>query len=1025
MSALFQRVLVATGYMTREGHPAPGLVQRNDPVALQARALFADPHVGLEADAVFRAQNATLAIFKDASRAEPSPAQVLAWHEAAWNVGVAPLLWVVTPTKVTLYNCYEAPTPDVLMAAPRPLGAFDLDDQALEALEAACGRLATETGAFWSSEIGLRIDRQHRVDQDLLAEIAALEGLLTALPPADPAQRREGEAEIQASRDLAQRLIGRCIFSWYLLDRRIVTPFWPEKLSQELAEVFASTQQTFALFDWLRASFNGDLFPMDDPGAERARLGPDHLALMRDFVLGRSLVPEARGQGRLFRFRFDAIPVDLISAIYQQFARSAAEAQAQAQGLHYTPIELVHLTLDPVFEGLDGAARIIDPTCGSGAFLVEAFRRLVWKRAGARRPRRTDIREVLYGQLFGIDINRSALGIAAFSLYLAALELDTDPIDDLADLKFHRLIGRTLFEADALGDDLPEAVTQATFDAVVGNPPWTFDSAQKALPRAGRQDGVRPRRSPDQAFLNRAARLAGGAGRVGMVMKASPFYSREEQAVAARNQLLETLKPTALVNLSALRFEKLFPDAKSPALLFFARCALMPGLDQVLVGSAPWTPDFRRSGVFHIGPGELRAVPLARVLKSPAVLKAATFGSARDVWLIDRLEREHPTFGDFLDHEDFRSSERRGQGFQVRGPSRMTPPPSYYDLPVLTAAGYSPLRLQTPGLVEFSSDVLHRTRNASIFRGPVLICPKGSFSLASERGRYSAAVHTNDLLYNESFFGVSFADRDPAWAYVLSAILNSSLTAFQLAFGGGGWGLERSTVEPKDLLSLRVPDLAAADPVSLEAVIHAEAQAALNPSPEALAGLDHAVAALYDLDPDEAVLADDSVARARMLVFEGFAQRREFVRPPKRHDLEAYADQLTTVINRFLRARGERHLEATVFDRPMSRATWTVGDPGVTAIKLNMVAGPPKATSVVHIAGGDELDRLADRLLGRLDAETPPYLNERRQMRLYVDDELFVLKPSEVRCWDRAAGLNDADLVLADHWLRGRHAADA
>ena len=50
------------------------------------------------------------------------------------------------------------------------------------------------------------------------------------------------------------------------------------------------------------------------------------------------------------------------------------------------------------------------------------------------------------------------------------------------------------------------------------------------------------------------------------------------------------------------------------------------------------------------------------------------------------------------------------------------------------------------------------------------------------------------------------------------------------------------------------------------------------------------------------------------------------------------------------------------------------------------------------------------------NAEPNPYLNERRHLRLYVDDDLFVVKPSEHRNWTRIAALNDADAILADHW---------
>lgn len=80
-----------------------------------------------------------------------------------------------------------------------------------------------------------------------------------------------------------------------------------------------------------------------------------------------------------------------------------------------------------------------------------------------------------------------------------------------------------------------------------------------------------------------------------MVMKATPFFSKDIHAVAARAYLLERLAPVALINLSYLRREDLFPDAVGPALLFFARCALGPDADRLLAGSIPWTPDFRRT----------------------------------------------------------------------------------------------------------------------------------------------------------------------------------------------------------------------------------------------------------------------------------------------------------------------------------------------------------------------------------------------------------------------------------------------
>lgn len=1020
-STAFTKALTATGYLLPNGSPVPGLALAGEDAGPRLRAVLSDSRVGLEAEAVFSAQSVPTAIFKDAGNEAPSDRQIAQWHEAAWNVGVAPLLWIITPTDVRLYDCYASPTREKPeQVATDPLGVFSLQaEDRLRSLDGMCGRYATETGAFWSSAIGQRIDRRHRVDRELLDEINALEDLLTSLPPANGRPLPDDKKETQASRDFAQRLIGRCIFTLYLVDRGIVQPFLPQEFPADVAAMFATVDSAFELFRWLRSTFNGDLFPMDDPGAERQRLGKAHLDLLRDFVEGRSLLS---GQGRLFRFRFDAIPVDLISSIYEQFARSSAADEAHVHGLHYTPVELVHLTLDPVFEALPAHARVIDPTCGSGAFLVEAFRRLVWKKTQGKVASRSMVRDVLYKQLYGIDINKSALGIAAFSLYLAALELDEEPIQDVQDLKFDRLIGVTLFEADTIHDELPPRVTERPFDAVVGNPPWTFVRKVSALRKRKADDiqSSRPRRSPDQDFLWIASRLAGDAGRIGMIMKASPFFSKDVHAIRSRQALLTTLHPAALVNLSALRKEGLFPDATGPAMLFFGRCALVDRDGHLLVGSIPWTPDFRRNGVFHVGAGELKSVPLSHVLRAPSMLKATAFGTIRDGWLMQKLERAFPTLEQVL-HEA--KLEARGQGFQVEGGDINYPPDHYYSLRVVTPSVYRPLRLNMHSLERFEHESLHRVRCPAIFEGPLLLCPKGNFAAAIEPGRYSAAVSADSVLYNKNFFGISFLGKDLAGARVLSAILNSSLTTFQLALGGSTWGLERPTVEPNDLLSLRVPNLNKVDPTLLEAVQAAEAAIAGAPEDAKLiASLDNAVCELYGLERDEAILASESVRRAQSLLFENRAERMRLVKRPSPDELSAYASEVVRTVNSYLRARGKRHLEAIVYPQHISAGNAIDGTPSVDAVRFSMVAGAPTEEPCVRQGNNAEIQRLGALLRGQVSSDVPPYLNERRQLRIYDENALFVLKPSETRYWTRTAGLNDGDVILADHWIKGLHA---
>ena len=122
-------------------------------------------------------------------------------------------------------------------------------------------------------------------------------------------------------------------------------------------------------------------------------------------------------------------PIELISSIYEMFAHGEDSERAETQSVHYTRLCLVELMLSLAMTGMEDTVRVLDPACGSGVFLVEMFRRLAWAKARRlRRPlTREELHEMLRTQVFGIDIDRDAVYVAAFSLYLALLELDPDP----------------------------------------------------------------------------------------------------------------------------------------------------------------------------------------------------------------------------------------------------------------------------------------------------------------------------------------------------------------------------------------------------------------------------------------------------------------------------------------------------------------------------------------------------------------------------------------------------------------------
>ena len=121
----------------------------------------------------------------------------------------------------------------------------------------------------------------------------------------------------------------------------------------------------------------------------------------------------------------------------------------------------------------------MDPACGSGVFLVGAFRRLIniWGSLNNwQRPEANTLKELLNQSIYGIEIDRDAIDLTVFSLCLAVCDaLQPDVI--WQDLRFDRLRGSNLIEADFFQILLDRrqgksTVLDAGFDVVVGNPPF-------------------------------------------------------------------------------------------------------------------------------------------------------------------------------------------------------------------------------------------------------------------------------------------------------------------------------------------------------------------------------------------------------------------------------------------------------------------------------------------------------------------------------------------------------------------------
>lgn len=959
LPAQLLRTLRATGFVIGN-EPAPGL-------AIQPRHLHGQSD--LHPDAIWCDRSQLEVVFKYTA-AEPRPQQVASWHRDVWNFGLAPLLWVVSPQRIQLYNAYGRPS-STEDASTHLLRQFRIVDQELARLDDYAGRLAMTSGHFWSHED--RVKRDGRVDFQLLRDLQELERQLCA----------EG-----LPRNIAQSLLGRSIFVRYLADRGIVGSETLQDFGiHDLRAALGDHDQAYRLFDWVRVTFNGDLFPVTSE--ERALVKQEHLRLVSETLAG---VDPTTGQGSLWAYRFDVIPIELISSIYEQFAHGAQAREAEKEGLHYTPISLVNLILDEVMRDVAADASVLDITCGSGVFLVEALRRLVDARSREELPSRDLIRDTLHRQIFGVDKSEAAIRIASFSLYLAALELDPNPTPPEA-LRFEPLIGRNLFTGSAFDFDRHapgNSLTNKRFDLIVGNPPWTYGGRSRELNwPMDRVSPPLPPRSQDLAFVWRSMDFAHERTRFGIVMRATPFFSSAESSVRARHALLHALSPVALVNLSALR-DELFPTADFPAMVLLARLHEREGEDRLPIITIPWTSTFSRSGAFEVAPSDVRTARISDIVSSPHMLKATTLGTPRDRLLLRRMENSATTLGKLLDEFGLKLRV----GIQTLTGDR-NDARHLIGLPFLTAGHLSP-RVDARSLPKFDRSEIHRPRARTAFVGPLV--------LIGERvrlGRPEVGVSELDLVYTRSFYGISFAGQNSELAFLLGGVLLSAVASWNLLLTGSEFGIHKRKLLRQDIINLPTPP--SSNLLSADAAPIADTMKALGNADKyddiALATLDEAVFDVYGLETHERLVILDGLERAK----------REYAKHRREADLPANATQL--------------HSYAKVFLSVINAWQLAVRREAYGAEILGLRSGAP--LRVIRFLDGRngevqqaDLDGELNKVLARIGSRVRLPIAERlaavRELRVHADGELLIIKPAARRYWTSATALNDADSALGD-----------
>ncbi len=740
----------------------------------------------------------------------------------------------------------------------------------------------------------------------------------------------------------ALSLVGRVLFVRFLIDRDILSDPHIKTIgssSPRLSDVMAEPKRVEETSAWLHRTFNGNFLLLGEattPEGEElswpgfwSRLGKRGPGVCKELS---KLLHKTDEKGQ-YSFAWDTldfghIPVGLLSQVYEAWYHEHASDAAKRDSVWYTPRSIAEYLTAEAFWGLPddkrAYARVLDPAVGAGVFLVAAYREIAgarWRLTGAR-PDKKALRDILYKQLVGFDVNEAALRLAALSLYLTALELDPDPQLSQS-LRFQDLRQNgVLLDVRSPSDlapakpDLPPLGSLGPhiskghdeddgYDVVLGNPPWTAwasetsrDPAVHELRRTVERvlDGVVQERladplatfemvdnNPDLAFVWRAMQWAKPkTGIIALAIHARLLFKTTETATKARRALFRAMTVTGILNGSALSQTKVWPNQEAPFCLLFALnrpSRLGEGFRFV----SPLVDESLNSrGHIRIDPHAVHPVFPELIEERPWLLKTLFRGTSLDVSIVERLLSAATGT---LDGMGLVSTRGYQEGGRVKKPA-----PHLVGLPKFGSEDCKKLetaRLETAGLPEFGtaervSEPRNKKGKLMAFQGPLVLYPEAPrHDLVTPRALWCET----GLAFDNSFYGFSAASHpngDLLSRYVL-IILNSRVTLHYALMTSSMLGVGRKRLDLGDLRSLPVPKLDDLPP-SLRAQVRELSEVILNAPKLPDDDIDRLVGQIYGLSRQDLQVIKDAVSTA--LPFTGCRELAQ--RMPKPEEIQTY-----------------------------------------------------------------------------------------------------------------------------------------
>lgn len=949
-------------------------------------------------------------------------------HQFVWNQNQTPFLIIESPLTIRLYSgfAFDREHDQTLVQV-----AKDAADQ-LERL-AAFRAESIDDGTIWN-QWAHAVDPKQRVDETLLRDLVILDRRL---------QDKEG-----LDRTASHGLIGKYVYLNYLRARGILSPKklakWainPDHLFTKHATLKAFRRVNDELQGWL----NGSVFSLGDDAI--AEITADQLKLVARVFAGDSPTGMTEIQTTLFSvYDFSHIPIESLSCVYEQFLHDAKEegdgtSRGRTLGAYYTPLPLADYVLSEMDSRhpLKPGMTVLDPACGSGAFLVQCYRRLIerQRRAEARELKASELRDLLTKHIFGIDRDDDACRVAELSLIMTLLDYVDPPDLEHTNFKLPSLRDQNIFQGDFFDTEGPafDLLSQRHFDWVVGNPPWAevkgtpepehehYTSHQWML--AHKQTHPTSGNQLAEAFVWKSGEHLAAGGACGLVVLAMTWFKKE--ATTFRQRFFASRRVWCLANFANLAYVLFAGRSERPAsVVFFEHAA--PSDDHVIATFAPFVaeqlanrPELanERLTTWNIvvsGP-DLREIEQPSAARGDSLTwKFAMWGTSRDRKLLQRLGSRFETLADFVTSNSL---------FLNEGPRIRSDEKSYSKSLVPCEELIGKQRLVTGRLrglrhvFAFPATAIEtiETRDANLPTGEetttIRVCRPPLISVDAAR-RF--AVYSAEFLATPApNIGIAGPTEKRELLQALSLYLSSDFCLYDQFFRSKQWGIDASRSEvtalremPVALSRLSTTDLNAWSTLQV-ALANASARSfeygdvardKLSLKSSLLNEMNEAVFDSLGLRKTERWLVEDFVQLHMELNKGKFTP--EVSRAPTTEERLLYLRSLRECLDGFFAAdRGLRHKLEVLADRESA------------LLAVSLVRSTTTVEPVV-INADDPASRDLKTIRDRLRSQHSQWVYFDRNLRLYEGTKTFVFKPMQRFHWTESQAVFDASEIIAE-----------